>query len=116
LETGAYDRQLARLRLAYREKRDALHAALLAGGLPDRGWRWQLPAGGLYLWLRGPADLDTGAESDFCRKCLEEGVLYVPGALCHGDTPDHNTVRLSFGVLAPADLAEAGARFCRAAR
>lgn len=116
LTSGAYEAQLERLRIAYREKRDALHAALRSGGLAELGWRWRLPSGGLYLWLEGPAELDTAADSAFCRRCLEEGVLYVPGALCHGDAPPLNTVRLSFGVLGPADLAEAGARFCRAAR
>jgi len=112
---GAYDAQLAVLRRVYREKRDALHGALLAGGLAERGWRWALPEGGLYLWLEGPAGLDTGGDGEFCRACLREGVLYVPGALCHGDAPPRHTVRLSFGVLSPEGLAEAGARFCRAA-
>ena len=111
-----YEAQLAVLRRTYREKRDALHAALEAGGLAGLGWRWRVPEGGLYLWLEGPAGLDTGGESAFCRACLGEGVLYVPGELCHGDAPPKNTVRLSYGVLAPGALAEAGARFCRAAR
>lgn len=113
---GAYEAQLGVLRKAYREKRDALHAALEAGGLAALGWRWRAPEGGLYLWLEGPAGLDTGGDSAFCRACLREGVLHVPGALCHGDAPANNTVRLSYGVLAPDALAEAGARFCRAAR
>lgn len=116
LASGAFDAQLAVLRSAYRAKRDALHAALLAGGLPALGWRWRLPEGGLYLWLEGPAGLDTAGDSAFCRACLHEGVLYVPGALCHGDHPPRHTVRLSFGVLSPEALAEAGARFCRAAK
>lgn len=115
LTSGAFDAQLAILRVVYQAKCDALHAALLAGGLEARGWRWRVPDGGLYLWLEGPPDLDTGEASAFCRACLREGVLYVPGALCFGDAPPKNTVRLSFGVLAPAQLAEAGARFCRAA-
>lgn len=116
LTGGAFETQLAVLRRAYREKRDALDAALRAGGLADLGWRWRKPEGGLYLWLEGPGDVDTGGEGEFCRACLSEGVLYVPGALCHGDRPPRNTARLSYGVLAPAALAEAGARFCRAAR
>lgn len=115
LADGAFEAQLATLRRAYREKRDALNAALETGGLRACGWRWSVPDGGLYLWLEGPADLDTGGESAFCRACLREGVLYVPGELCHGDDAPKNTVRLSFGVLAPDKLAEAGARFCRAA-
>jgi 2-aminoadipate transaminase len=112
---GAYDAQLEVLRTAYRAKRDALHAALVAGGLAELGWKWRLPEGGIYLWLEGPAALDTAGDSVFCKACLAEGVLYVPGALCHGDDAPKNTVRLSYGVLSPASLAEAGARFCRAA-
>jgi 2-aminoadipate transaminase len=115
LADGAFDAQLASLRRAYREKRDALNRALDSGGLRERGWSWSVPDGGLYLWLEGPAGLDTGGESAFCRACLREGVLYVPGELCHGDDAPKNTVRLSFGVLPPEKLAEAGARFCRAA-
>jgi 2-aminoadipate transaminase len=116
LTGGAYEAQLEILRRTYREKRDALDAALRAGGLAGLGWRWRKPEGGLYLWLEGPEGMDTGGEAEFCRACLGEGVLYVPGELCHGDRPPRNTVRLSYGVLAPAALAEAGARFCRAAR
>jgi 2-aminoadipate transaminase len=115
LVDGAFDAQLEVLRRAYLRKRDALNSALEAGGLRALGWRWRAPEGGLYLWLEGPAWLDTGSDSDFCRACLHEGVLYVPGALCHGDAAPTHTVRLSYGVLAPAALAEAGARFCRAA-
>ena len=115
ITSGAYDEQLAVLRRVYRAKRDALNQALEAGGLPALGWRWAVPAGGLYLWLEGPVGLDTASDSEFCRACLREGVLYVPGALCHGDVPPRHTVRLSFGVLSPEGLAEAAARFCRAA-
>ena len=115
LVDGAFDSQLVILRRAYREKRDALNTALEVGGLRARGWRWRVPEGGLYLWLEGPAGLDTGGASAFCRACLHEGVLYVPGELCHGDDAPKNTVRLSFGVLPPEKLAEAGARFSRAA-
>ncbi len=116
VRSGDFESQLAVLRRAYLEKRDALHAALTAAGLPEVGWRWRIPEGGLYLWLEAPAGLDTGFESAFCRACLDEGVLYVPGELCFGDHAPKNTVRLSYGVLPVAALAEAGARFTRAAR
>ncbi|MEY4488540.1 MAG: hypothetical protein RIQ79_1048, partial [Verrucomicrobiota bacterium] len=116
LLTGALEKQLGVLRRVYSQKRDALHATLISAGLTDLGWSWQLPQGGLYLWLKGPAGLDTSFDSPFCRACLAEGVLYVPGELCFGDNAPGNTVRLSYGVLSPEALAEAGARFVRAAR
>ncbi len=116
LASGDYDRQLAVLRPAYRRKMHALQAALVDGGMRDKGWHWDEPAGGLYLWLRAPGAVDTGLDSAFCRACLAAGVLYVPGELCFGDRVVKNYIRLSFGVLDEAALAEAGARFARVAR
>jgi len=116
LSSGNYDRQLARIRPAYERKMRALHETLTTAGLPALGWAWTRPAGGLYLWLRGPGNLDTGLESAFCRACLEAGVLYVPGELCYGDEPGKNDIRLSFGVLNERDLAEAARRFVSVAK
>lgn len=115
LAGGNYDRQLARLRPAYRAKMRALHDALAGAGLRARGWKWAEPAGGLYLWVEAPREIDTGMNSAFCRACIEAGVLYVPGELCFGDAPERNFARLSFGVLGAADLAEAARRFASVA-
>jgi 2-aminoadipate transaminase len=113
LVTGAFQTHLAQhLRPTYEHKMQVLHAALEAGGLRDRGWRWEKPTGGLYLWLEAPASLDTGLDSVFCRACIAAGVLYVPGDLCFGDQPARNFVRLSYGVLSEANLVEAARRFC----
>lgn len=116
LQTDGFDEQLARIRPAYQIKMKALHEALKAEGLSKLGWQWREPAGGLYLWLQAPARLDTRLEGEFCRACLAEGVVYVPGDLCFGDDPPAGYARLSFGVLSPSDLAEAGRRFSRVAR
>jgi 2-aminoadipate transaminase len=113
---GGLDAQLARVRPLYAAKMRTLHTALVAEGLPALGWRWTVPAGGLYLWLTAPAALDTGLDSAFCRACVQTGVLYVPGELCFGDAAPKNFVRLSFGVLGAADLAEAGRRFAAVAQ
>lgn len=111
LENGGFDQQLRRLRPVYEAKMEALHSALVAEGLPKLGWKWTKPEGGLYLWLRAPGDLDTGLESEFCRACLANGVVYVPGGLCFGDNAPLGYVRLSFGVLNPSELKEAARRF-----
>lgn len=116
LKNGAFDRQIAKLRKLYHRKMLALHQALLSQGLPEMGWKWSLPEGGLYLWLEAPATVDTGMDSAFCRACLEQEVLYVPGALCFGDDAPINRLRLSFGVLGETDLKEAARRFVAAAR
>lgn len=116
LINGEFDRHLSALRPAYAEKMRTLHAALTEGGLADLGWSWGEPAGGLYLWLRGPENVDTGFDGAFCKAALGAGVLYVPGALCFGDRAPRNRVRLSYGVLGGEPLREAGRRFVQAAR
>ncbi len=116
LSQGGLDAQLAVLRPAYQRKMRALHDALTEGGLPSLGWSWAVPDGGLYLWLKAPAILDTGIDSAFCHACVEAGVLYVPGELCFGDDVPKNYIRLSFGVLAEPELAEAGRRFVGVAK
>ena len=111
LGEGGLDSQLAIIRPVYEAKMRALHGALIEAGLSELGWRWNEPTGGLYLWLEAPPEVDTGLASEFCRACIEAGVLYVPGELCFGDAITTHQVRLSFGVLAEAELAEAGRRF-----
>ncbi len=116
LGNGEFDAQLARIRPAYEAKMRALNAAFEREGLRELGWSWEVPSGGLYLWLRAPAGLDTGMESPFCHQCIAAGVLYVPGDLCFGDDPPRNHVRTSFGVLAEPELAEAARRFVTVAK
>lgn len=116
LADGGFDAQLARIRPRYERKMQVLDGALRSEGLPQLGWSWQVPEGGLYLWLTAPETLETGMESLFCRTCIEGGVLYVPGELCFGDAAPSNQVRLSFGVLEEGDLREAARRFAAVAR
>ena len=114
--SGGLDRHVQGLRVTYEEKMRVLDTALESGGLRAAGWSWTRPEGGLYLWLRAPAGVDTDGEGPFWRACMAERVLYVPGSLCLPAPTDRRFVRLSYGVLAGAALAEAAARFCRAAR
>jgi 2-aminoadipate transaminase len=109
LGNGDYDRQLERVRPIYEAKRDALETALAP--LRARGWTWEQPAGGLYLWLAAPRGLETSMDSALCRACLEAGVLYVPGDLCLPAPAEGRFVRLSFALLPVDALAEAGRRF-----
>ena len=116
LAVGGLDAQLAVIRPGYQKKMRALHGALTEAGLPELGWKWAVPGGGLYLWLTAPAGLDTGMDSAFCHACVAAGVLYVPGDLCFGGDAPKNFIRLSFGVLGEADLIEAGRRFAGVAK
>jgi 2-aminoadipate transaminase len=119
LASGAYDRHVAELCRVYSHKRDTLLQTLEGefGCWPEV--RWTKPAGGLYVWLTFPTDVDTGPDSSFMRAALREGVLYVPGQFCYVNgehTPvPRSGARLSFGVAHPEHLQEAVRRLARAA-
>ena len=116
LQDGGFQQQLRKIRPAYEAKMLVLDSQLREAGLVELGWKWEMPKGGLYLWLTAPAGLDTTLDSAFCHACVENGVLYVPGELCFGDDAPSDTIRLSYGVLSKPDLREAGRRFATVAR
>ncbi len=116
LETGLYAEHLAGIRPHYAKKAAILEEALIAGGLREAGWIWERPKGGLILWVRAPAGSDLRMESDFCRRCIEQGVLYVPGDLCFSSGKPWHCARLSSGALPEARLREAAARFVAVAK
>jgi 2-aminoadipate transaminase len=121
LETGAYDRHVAKLCDVYRGKRDALLTVLdqeFADG--TRPVHWTHPDGGLYVWLTFPPEVQTGPNSPLMKAALREGVLYVPGEFCYingGNAPiPTNEARLSFGVASLEEIGEAVRRLGRAYR
>lgn len=116
IATGGLAAQLAKIRPRYESKMQALHETLIEEGVEHAGWTWSKPEGGLYLWLKGPEQIDTRLDAEFCRHCIDAGVLYVPGDLCFGDDIAVNYMRLSFGVLAEPELREAGRRLAKVVR
>jgi 2-aminoadipate transaminase len=92
-----YGRLLGGLRRHYARKMELLHETLINEGLPEIGWTWEKPEGGLLMWLKGPDGLDTGLESPFCQACVGAGVLYVPGELCFAAGEPRHSLRLAIG-------------------
>jgi 2-aminoadipate transaminase len=120
LASGDYDQHVSRLREIYGRKRDvfleALDRSLKPFG-PDV--RWTRPKGGLFVWLTVPEELDTGFNGPFFPRCLEEGVIYVPGEYAFAPEPGpipRNHVRLTFGVPCESELVEGARRLGRALR
>ncbi|MEO6811443.1 MAG: PLP-dependent aminotransferase family protein, partial [Isosphaeraceae bacterium] len=115
---GDYARQVDRLRTTYRRKRDIFLEALDAHLSPlGEGISWTRPNGGLYVWLTLPDGIDTGRNGPLFARCLEHGVLYVPGAHAFADEPapaPKNHARLTFGVTGEAGLAEGARRLASA--
>jgi 2-aminoadipate transaminase len=119
LANGSYQRHAEHLRGVYRAKRDTLLGAL-ASEFPraTSPMEWTHPAGGLYVWLRCPPQIETGPGSRFMNAALREGVLFVPGSFCYvknGEVPN-NEARLCYGVASHDEIREAVRRLGRAAR
>src|SRR5207244_744818 len=70
LASGAYARHVRRLADVYRDKRDALVAALADEFPVGSGVTWTHPEGGLYIWLRFPPEIETGPEAPFMKAAL----------------------------------------------
>ena len=93
LASGALPRHLKRLRGLYRERRDAMEAALRRhfGNLRDLSWT--SPGGGFFLWVTLPPSIDADALLDVA---LAEGVAFIPGSAFTGPDGARNAIRLSF--------------------
>ncbi|MEU3724421.1 PLP-dependent aminotransferase family protein [Streptomyces sp. NPDC031705] len=108
---GAHDldAHVARVRDAYRTRRDALLAGL-GGALPP-GSEWNRPEGGMFVWARLPEGYDAGA---LLKSAVAHDVAYVPGAPFFTGTPDPRTLRLSFTTHTPQEITEGLERLRRA--
>jgi len=120
LAGGAYARHVEVLRRRYREKRDAMLAALEEhlGDFEGAETRWTRPGGGLYVYLTLPKRMDTGPDGPLFAAAMRAGVMYVPGRYCYGPDrrrrPERNHMRLSFGAVRPDAIVEGVARLARA--
>ena len=86
------DHHVPTIRALYKSQRDAMLAALnkhLAGS----GVTWSTPDGGMFLWLKLPNGMNA---VELLPKAVERNVAFVPGAAFYADTPQLNTLRLSF--------------------
>jgi len=102
--SGQFEPHVARLRDAYRGRRDALLAGL-AAHLPA-GCTCAPPGGGFFAWVRLPDGMDAAA---LLPRAEAAGVAYLPGARFHADGRGAGALRLAFSLYGEEELAE-GAR------
>jgi DNA-binding transcriptional MocR family regulator len=111
LATGAYDRHVERTMPFYRERRDALLAALerhLAGE-----YHVDAPHGGHHLWVTLSRPLDERA---LYAEAGRQGVAFTPGGAVTAERRSQTSFRLSFSLLDPPELDEGVRRLARAIR
>jgi 2-aminoadipate transaminase len=87
------------IRARYKEHRDAMQSALKRFMPP--GCHWNTPTGGMFFWIEGPPSLDAVA---LLARAVERGVAFVPGSAFYAGSPQHNTLRLSFVTVPPAQI------------
>jgi 2-aminoadipate transaminase len=110
--TQPWYEQIEKFRELYRQRRDAMLAALDA--VMPSGCSWTRPAGGFYVWLRLPDGLDSKA---MLPQAVSSRVAYVPGTGFYADGQGARYMRLSYcfpdpdrireGVRRLADVIEA---------
>ncbi|OYV41074.1 MAG: 2-aminoadipate aminotransferase [Thiomonas sp. 20-64-5] len=100
LEDGLLDAQLPRIRSLYRAQRDVMLAAL-SRHMPD-SVHWDVPQGGMFLWLRLPEGADATA---LLPLALQRNVAYVPGTAFYAAGPaPRNTLRLTYATATPEQI------------
>lgn len=111
LATGAYDRHVKRTMPFYRERRDALLAAL-ERHLPGE-YRVDTPHGGHHLWVTLNRPLDERA---LFSEAARRGVAFTPGGAVTAERRSQTSLRLSFSLADPQQLDEGVRRLARAIR
>lgn len=102
LATVDLDAHVTRVSAVYRERRDAM-AAAIAPVLPA-GAQVTHPDGGMFLW----AALGDGYDAQtMLAEAVAAGVAYLPGWSFFADDPDRSTMRLSFVTHSPAVIEDA---------
>lgn len=102
LESGLPEKILPRVIETYRERRDALCAAM-AEHLSD-SFDWETPVGGMFLWAvaRDPA-FDTDR---LLKAALAHKVCISPSSAFDPEGRDHRAIRVNFTLNPPEKLAE----------
>jgi len=109
LEENDLDADIARIIPVYRERRDAMLAALDAAMPP--GVTWTRPSGGLFVWMTLPEGLSARTLLD---ECVRQNVAFVPGGAFYPNGGHENTLRLNYSNM-PVERIREGVRRLAAA-
>ena len=105
---GFLDQHIQKLRVLYRERRDAMLTAM-DEHFPE-SVHWTRPQGGLFLWVTLPVGIDA---TEILPLALEEHVAFVPGASFFANGGGENTMRLNFSNAHPRQIFEGITRLGR---
>mgnify|MGYP003604139071 FL=1 len=101
---GYIEKHVVDLRRVYKERRDAMVAAVRKHFPPHA--QMFVPQGGMFLWVTMDPDFDSVA---CLERCVAHKVAYVPGNNFHPYGGDVHTLRLNFSNTRP-EMIEEGIR------
>ena len=104
VKDGFLNEHIPTIRSMYHTQAQAMLSAL-DEHMPA-GVKWNQPAGGMFLWLELPEQMDS---EEMLKKALVRNVAYVPGTPFYANEPVRNTLRLAF-VTVPEDKIRAGVK------
>ena len=111
-ETNYRAKHVANLQKTYKERLGAMTTALQKYFPKDKGFDWNEPQGGMFLWFTAPEGWDLTAKLD---AAIEGGVAYVPGEMFFAELGHvKNTARLNFASTPAANADEAIRRLAKA--
>lgn len=112
LERGTIAQSLERNNRELKRRRETALAAALKH-LPP-GSHWNVPQGGMYLWVRLPKNGPTAAELYIT--AVQMGVAYAIGNVFYTDSCGSHRVRINYGSQKTAEIEEGIKRLGRAWR
>ncbi len=99
IKDGFLDQHVQLIRRVYRERRDVMLAAMEQYFPPEV--RWTRPAGGLFLWVTLPSQLDATL---LLEEAVANKVAFVPGVAFDPTGQVRNTFRLNFSNAQPENI------------
>ncbi|TAL54857.1 PLP-dependent aminotransferase family protein [Pandoraea sp.] len=108
VKDGFLDAHIPTIRLLYSAQCRAMLDAL-ARHMPA-GAHWNQPAGGMFIWVTLPGNIDT---MQLLEQAVAHNVAFVPGAPFFANGAPSNTLRLSFVTVPPAKIEQGVATLAR---
>jgi 2-aminoadipate transaminase len=94
MKKGYYDKNIERVKINYRNKRDSMIAAFEK--YMPQGVTWTNPEGGLFLFVTLPEGYDS---TELFKIAVKENVAFVIGEAFHCDGSGKNTLRINFSYM-----------------
>lgn len=102
IKDGFLDQHIPTIRALYQQRCNTMLSAM-DQHFP-REVTWNRPAGGMFIWVQLPAQVDC---VELLEKAIARNVAFVPGAPFFANDPQRNTLRLSF-VTVPEEKIRRG--------